>query len=138
LSIVVSNTGPLIALCALDELELLPRLYGQIIIPDEVRLELNAAPPGAMRFPFAETATWLMVKNLSTSIDPLLSAVLDVGEAAVIQMARNVQADSVLIDERKGRKVARTVYNLKVMGTVRVLVDSKKKGLLASVGSALI
>jgi len=137
LSIVVSNTGPLIALCALDELELLPRLYGQIVIPDEVRLELTAAPPSSMRFPFAETSTWLMVKNLSTSVDPLLSVVLDVGEAAVIQMARNIQADVVLIDERKGRKVARTVYNLRVMGTMRVLVDAKKKGLLASVGSAL-
>ena len=63
---------------------------------------------------------------------------LDTGEAAVIHLARTIRSDAVLIDERKGRKVARSVYNLPVIGTVRVLVDAKRKGLLSAVGPALL
>lgn len=137
MSLLVSNTGPLIALSAIDALDLLPRLYERVVIPEEVRKELSAAPHGIMRFPFAETTGWLEVYQVSTPIDPLLSTVLDVGEAAVIQVARHLLADAVLIDERKGRKVARSVYHLNVIGTVRILVDAKRKGLLSCVGSAL-
>jgi predicted nucleic acid-binding protein len=137
MSLLVSNTGPLIALSAIDALDLLPRLYERVVIPEEVRKELNAAPHGIMRFPFAETTGWLAVQQVSVTVDPLLSTVLDVGEAAVIQLARHLRADAVLIDERKVRKVARSVYQLNVIGTVRVLVDAKRKGLLSSVGSAL-
>jgi predicted nucleic acid-binding protein len=135
--LLVSNTGPLIALSAIDALDLLPRLYERVVIPEEVRKELDAAPHGIMRFPFAETKDWLEVQHVSTPVDPLLTTVLDAGEAAVIQLARQVRTDAVLIDERKGRKVARSVYHLKVIGTVRVLVDAKNKGLLSSVGSVL-
>ena len=137
MSLLVSNTGPLIALSAIDALYLLPRLYERVVIPYEVREELSAAPHGIMRFPFAETVEWLEVEKVATPIDPLLITVLDWGEAAVIQLARDLHADIVLIDERKGRKVARSVYHLTVIGTVRVLLDAKNNGLISSVGSAL-
>ena len=99
MSLLVSDTGPLIALSAIDSLHLLPLLYERVVIPHEVRKELNAAPQGIMRFPFAETATWLEVQQVSTPIDPLLTTVLDAGEAAVIQLARQMRANAVLIDE---------------------------------------
>ena len=133
MSFLVSNTGPLIALGAIDALYLLPQLYERVVIPDEVREELNAAPYGIMRFPFAETADWLEVQKVATPVDPLLITVLDWGEAAVIQLARELHAD---IDERKGRKVASSVYHLRVIGTVRVLLDAKSNGLISSVGTA--
>ena len=136
MSFLVSNTGPLIALGAIDALYLLPQLYERVVIPDEVREELNAAPYGIMRFPFAETADWLEVQKVATPVDPLLITVLDWGEAAVIQLARELHADMVLIDERKGRKVASSVYHLRVIGTVRVLLDAKSNGLISSVGTA--
>jgi hypothetical protein len=62
---------------------------------------------------------------------------LDAGEATVIGLARELGADFVLIDERKARKIARTVYNLKVIGSVRVLVEAKNRGLLDKVGEAI-
>ena len=43
----------------------------------------------------------------------------------------------VLIDERKARKIARTIYGLHVIGSARVLVEAKKRGLLDNVGAAL-
>jgi predicted nucleic acid-binding protein len=70
-------------------------------------------------------------------LDPLLQTVLDYGEASVIQLAREMKADYVLIDERKGRKIAREIFSLKVIGTARILVEAKRKGIIDSVGDAL-
>jgi uncharacterized protein len=45
--------------------------------------------------------------------------------------------EQILFDERKARKIARTVYNLKVIGSVRVLIEAKNRGLLDKVGDAI-
>jgi len=62
---------------------------------------------------------------------------LDTGEAAVIQIACEYGADFVLIDERKGRKIARTIYNMSVIGTARVLVEAKRRGFISNVREAI-
>jgi len=72
-----------------------------------------------------------------TSLDPLLSTVLDKGEAAVITLAQASSADIVLIDESKARKIARTIYGLRVIGSARVLVEAKRHGMLDNVAAAL-
>ncbi|MBI5187088.1 MAG: DUF3368 domain-containing protein [Nitrospinae bacterium] len=128
--VLVSNTGPLIALSMIGRLNLLPELFSHVIIPSEVYAELIASSFEARRM--AKPA-WLEVKMAQPPADPLLLSILDKGEAAVIQLARQISADTVLIDERKGRKVARNVYNLAVIGTARVLVDAKKMGMIHSV-----
>lgn len=61
---------------------------------------------------------------------------LDHGEASVIQTALSGECGQVLIDEQKGRKVAR-LYGLQVFGTARLLVEAKRAGLLEVVGPAL-
>ena len=55
----------------------------------------------------------------------------------MIQLARDLTADGVLIDEQKARKIARQVYGLSVIGTARVLVEAKRQGLLSSVRDIL-
>ena len=72
-----------------------------------------------------------------TPLDPLLSTVLDKGEAAVITLARSLSADVVLIDESKARKIARTIYGLRVIGSARVLVEAKRHCMLDNVAAAL-
>jgi predicted nucleic acid-binding protein len=74
---------------------------------------------------------------LSNPVDPLLRTALDVGEAAVIELARELSVNFVLVDERKARKIARTIYGLHVIGSARVLVEAKRHGLLDNVGTAL-
>jgi len=71
-----------------------------------------------------------------TPLDPLLSTILDKGEAAVITLARSSSADIVLIDESKARRIARTIYG-RVIGSARVLVEAKRHGMLDSVAAAL-
>ena len=65
--------------------------------------------------------------------DALLESLLDVGEAAVISLAREQQSVVVLIDERKARKVARDVYGLQPIGRARILVEAKKRKLLPDI-----
>ncbi len=67
----------------------------------------------------------------------MLITSLDEGEASVIALARESKADFALIGERKARKIARTVYGLPVIGSARILVEAKNKGLIENVGSVL-
>lgn len=132
--VLVSNTGPLIALSMIGRLNLLPELFSHIIIPSEVYEELIASPFESRRI---VKPSWLEVKMAQVPMDSLLLSVLDKGEAAVIQLARQISADTVFIDERKGRKVARDVYNIAVIGTAGVLVQARKMGLIGSVRELL-
>lgn len=133
----VSNTGPIIALALIDRLDILNILFQQIIISDAVHEELLEGGASGHGVSSYQKASWIKVQSLSTSMDPLLKTVLDIGEASVIQLARDIKADYLLIDERKARKIAREIYNLHVIGTSRVLVEAKKKGILDSVGDAI-
>lgn len=54
-------------------------------------------------------------------MDPLLASLLDRGEAATIALALQESAALVLMDEVKGRRVARDVYGLAVIGTGRIM-----------------
>ena len=56
---------------------------------------------------------------------------------AVIHLARHSGIDEVLIDERKGRKVAHSVYGLKVVGTAGILIRAKQHALVDNVGALL-
>ena len=55
----------------------------------------------------------------------------------MIELARELSVNLVLVDERKARKIARTIYGLHVIGSARVLVEAKRHGLLDNVGAAL-
>ena len=133
----VSNTGPIIALALIDRLDVLQSIFQTITIPEEVHRELLEGGPSGHGLVRYQKAFWIKVQPLSSSIDPLLMTVLDTGEASVVQLARETKADYVLIDERKGRKIARDIFGLKVIGTARILVEAKRKGLLNSVSAAL-
>lgn len=63
---------------------------------------------------------------------------LDVGEAEVISLARQLQPCIAVIDERRGRRVAQNVYGLPVKGTAGLLVEAHRRGLISGVRSRLM
>jgi predicted nucleic acid-binding protein len=77
------------------------------------------------------------VADAVEEVDPMLLSELDHGEAAVIHIARQRRISNVLIDERKGRRVAELVYGLSVKGSAAILLEAKRRGLLASVKLAI-
>ena len=134
----VSNTGPLVALAVIDRLDLLHCLFDEVIVPEAVHFELlegGAKQAGVAAY---RQAHWIKSRKLTEPHDPLLGSVLDTGEASVIQLARERNIDCVLIDERKGRQIAREIYGLQVIGSARVLVEAKRQGYLDNVEKAII
>ena len=134
---VVCNTGPLIALAIINRIELLKSLFREVLIPETVHKEILEGGASLAGVSAYREISWIKVEPLHTAPDPLLDSTLDAGEASVIQLARQATVELVLIDERKARKLARSVYGLRVIGTARVLVEAKRGGLLENVSEAI-
>ena len=126
---IVSNTTPLITLVGVDRLDLLPQLYGEIWVPEIVAQEYNAgARPGN---PDLHSLPWLKIVP-APAFTVEFDRMLDVGEIAVINLALNVKARFVLIDEKFAREAA-TKQGLLVVGTLNVLARAKRQNLITEV-----
>jgi predicted nucleic acid-binding protein len=124
---IVINTGPLLALIAADHLDVLHRLYDRVIVPREVDDEIIAGGLCGFGIEAFQTATWLAKWPQPVAPGLLLASSLDRGEAAVVQLALDQGIDSVCIDERVGRRVAR-LCGLKVTGSIGILVRAVLEG----------
>jgi predicted nucleic acid-binding protein len=130
--ITVSNTTPLIGLAVIGHFELLHQLFGEIHIAEAVRNEAVLAgreEGGAKRE--VSAADWIRVVRVQDrlAVDVLLDE-LDTGEAETIVLARELGADWVLMDEKKGRRKL-TQLGIRKMGTVGILLKAKQEGLLS-------
>jgi predicted nucleic acid-binding protein len=129
---IVCDTGPLIALSLIDHLELLQRLYSRVLVPGAVFDEVEAGTSDRAGARAILGAEWLE-KVESVTADPLLATELGAGEAAVIAAAYAMSSHSVLLDDRKARRVAFQAYKLRVRGSAGVLVAAKRAGLIPAV-----
>jgi predicted nucleic acid-binding protein len=118
--IVVADTSPLNYLVLIDEAELLPRLFGTVVIPTAVLAELqDDETPSIVREWVAQHPVWLSIQPLSSNPDPGLDH-LDRGEREAITLARELNADQLLLDEADARREAE-LRNLAFIGTLGVL-----------------
>ncbi len=132
--IVLSNTTPLIGLAVLQRFDLLRQLFGEIHIPQAVYSEAVVAGRqvgGAKRE--VSTATWIHTVTVKDrlAVEVLLDE-LDLGEAETIILARELDAEWVLMDEKKGRRKLAQLGIPKI-GTVGILLKAKQIGLLSVV-----
>lgn len=123
---IVCNTGPLIALGLLGFENVLAELFTPLV-PKSVLEELQQGDKE-----YHLPASYEILD--STREDPLLQTLLDKGEAAVIQSAVDLEVSLVLMDEKRGRKMARRIYGLKTIGTARVLVEARKADIVPPLG----
>lgn len=135
--VIVTNTGPLIALATVRQLGLLGRLYGSVLVPEAVFQEVTVFGqhrPGAAEL---ATATWAVRTPLITPPDPFLARSLGSGEAEAIALAVQHQACWLLVDDRRARRVAELAYQLRVKGAAGILVAAKRKGLIPAIAPLL-
>lgn len=128
---VVSNTSPILNLAIVDQLELLRRQFGEILIPNAVldELKVDEERPGSQAICEAIASGWIQVQEASKEpLVQLLKQTLDRGEAEAIALAIELKADWTLLDEREGRKVAKSL-GLNVTG---ILLRAKQLGELES------
>ena len=134
-----ADTGPLIALARVDQLQLLARLVGNGLIPPAVHREaqIDSGRPGARRIAEALSAGWLRVVAPPDDASVAdLRRMVDAGEAEAMALCRHRQARLLLIDDAKGRKVAHRA-GIPLVGVAGVLLAAKSKGLLGAVGPVL-
>ncbi|MEO1133070.1 MAG: DUF3368 domain-containing protein, partial [Cyanobacteria bacterium J06639_1] len=118
--IVVSNTTPIHCLLQIGEIELLRELFQTIVIPNAVVKELSdPLAPDAVREWISAPPDWVRVLAVEESYLPE-NVRLDPGESEAIVLAFQLQADLVLLDETKARRVAKQ-EGLSVSGTLGVL-----------------
>lgn len=136
---VVADAGPLIGLARVGLLDLLRHLYGKVLIPAQVLEELQIAEdrPGSRALRAAVQEGWLESAALATGdeLEPL-SLALGPGEAGAILLSGQRPYRFLLLDERRGRTVAKR-RGLRVVGTGGVLLAAKQQGLLSRVSQAL-
>lgn len=132
--IVVSNTTPLIGLASIQRFDLLQQLFGEIYIAQAVYNEtvVGGHEIGGAKYEVA-TAKWIKTIPVRDrlAVEVLLDE-LDLGESETIVLAREVDADWVLMDEKKGR-MKLTQLRLPKIGTVGILLKAKQVGLLQTI-----
>ncbi|MBW1821922.1 MAG: DUF3368 domain-containing protein [Deltaproteobacteria bacterium] len=132
---VICNTTPFISLSTIGKINLLRQIYSSVIVPMAVVEEINRG--GEISVPDLTSLDWVeVVSNVTTSENRLLFQ-LDYGERQVVLNALKRQADLVLIDDRVARNIAEYL-GLNVKGTLGVLVEAKRKGLIPSFKKAAL
>ena len=132
--IVVSDTTPLITLMKAGQLNVLHRLFGEIVLPEAVYRELTANPLFPEEAALIQSSSFIRVVRVKqeSSVSILRRAAgLDLGESEAIVYADEQQADLLLMDEARGRRVAADM-GLKIMGSVGVIVNAFRAGLLSA------
>ncbi len=126
--LVVSNSSPIIALDQIQKLDLLKLLFSEIIIPSAVKHEIFSVSP----FPF-----WINEHQITQPIgSQILRISLGPGESEAISLALEVKPRWILLDDRPARRLAESL-ELSVIGTLGILLASKRRGLLPSLRPCL-
>ena len=133
--LIVADAGPLIALSRIRRLSLLANLFDDVVVPSIVlqELRLEEQRPGVEQLTAAfKQKKWF---RSMTARDQRPIPGLDDGEAAAIRLSTQLKCP-LLIDERRGRTAAKH-HDLQVVGTGRILLWAKEKGMIDSVRASL-
>ncbi|NKQ35209.1 MAG: DUF3368 domain-containing protein, partial [Chloroflexi bacterium] len=117
-------------------LDLLEKLYGNVLVPPAVVAEVLAGGQfgiGVLEF---QQATWFLQTPLADPRRADLLVDLDRGEAEVIALAQEINADLVILDERLGRRHAQRL-GLEITGTLGVILKGKQLGFVLEVKSLI-
>lgn len=125
--LVVADSSPIIVLIMIGHIDVLPKLFGQVVIPTEVSTELlHSKRLQNVRDFMTSSPIWLLERT-PAAIEPIPS--LHAGESAAISLAQELKADLLLIDEVHGRKAA-AERHIPFTGTIGVLELAADEGLL--------
>ncbi len=128
--ILVADASALIALSACDSLALLEALFGTVLVPQAVFLEVAAVDkPQSDRL-----RSYLQGKVRAVDMRGFvfLDAFADAGETQAMLLYKELAADYLLIDDKRGRKVAK-INQIKTVGSLGVLLQAKRAGLISRV-----
>lgn len=127
---VVSDTSSISNLYQIGEVDLLRKLFGEIVITPAVQRELYALDAQQEDI---DTLKWIKVMTPSNQqMIENLRQDLDLGESESIALAIEKKAEYLIIDEFRGRQIAEE-YGVKIVGVLGLLIQAKQKGMIPSV-----
>lgn len=130
--VVVADTTPLNYLVLIEQVEVLHRLFGEVMIPEAVLTELrHPKAPADVSAWLQSLPNWLRVVKVGQVDDTIQ---LGHGENEAISLAIEKQVSIVLMDERRGRAAAEA-RGLLPIGTLNILDLADERGLLDGVTS---
>lgn len=136
--IVISDTSPIGSLILIGKLQILHSVFESIVIPQKVYEEILVLETrfGHDLSEF-RSAQWIEVKEIGNPDEvQRLRQLLDHGESEAIVLAKELNADFLLIDESEGRKIAQK-EGLKIIGLIGVLIQAKNQKIINSVKSIM-
>jgi predicted nucleic acid-binding protein len=127
--IVVADTSPLNYLILLGYQDILREIYGRVLVPHAVLVEMQHPEAPAEICAWASSPPAWLEQVEVRQLDASLAAELGAGEREAISLALEVHADVLLIDERLGRREAE-IRHIEVAGTLAVLLQASLRGYL--------
>ncbi len=112
--VVIADAGPIFSLALIDRLDLLEVLFGNIFISPAVWREVTSDPTTGHHqriFDFFHDRV-CPIKGANE-----LSFITDLGESEAITLCKETEADFLLIDDKKARRIAETL-GIKCIGTI--------------------
>lgn len=133
--ILVADSSALIALATCDSLKLLEEIFGDVFVSEAVFYEVTS-----LEKPRSEgLRSYLNGKVRSVDMRNFiyLDAYADAGETQAMLLYKELAADYLLIDDKRGRKVAK-INKIQTIGTLGVLLQAKRLGLISKVAPLLV
>ncbi len=129
MKLVIADTGAIISLIHIGKLDLIEKIFGQYYIAKAVWIELNNYDN-----PQFDQSELNILKSRVVEIKSknYLSVVMDYGEAESAVLYEELNADYLLIDDNKARKIAESL-KINCIGTLGLLLKAKEKGLILEV-----
>ena len=119
---IISDTSCFIILTNIGELELLHKLYGQVITTIDIALEFDEPLP-----------EWVEIVSVSDKYrQQLLEMQIDKGESSAIALALETPNSTVILDDFKARKIA-AQHGITYTGTIGVIIKAKLKRIIPSI-----
>lgn len=120
--IAISDTSCLILLSKIDELNLLNRLFDEILITSEIQKEFGKELP-----------IWIKIINPRyIHYQEILEMEVDKGKASAIALSFDIDKSILILDDYKARQVADKL-NIRYTGTFGIILRAKKIGVIDSV-----
>jgi predicted nucleic acid-binding protein len=134
--IVVSNTTPLRYLIEIDEVHILEKLFGRVIISEKVREELQGKKtPQIVKLWIQSPPSWLEVRHANPSLFTPEKRIQE-GERQAIALTIELKPNALLIDDADAMKEAARL-SLPFMRTLRVMEEASKQGFLDDLPEAI-
>lgn len=130
------NTSPLLYLNQVEQLNVLPKLYGMVIAPAAVEQELAVGRSKGVVVPDLNRLDWLQIRPIDSA--STVPNVIDLGrgEAEVIALGLENPGSLLILDDQLGRRIA-ALYQLRYTGTLGILIKAKQAGYLPEIAPVI-